>query len=186
MKNTYLLYKDANAKKKELVVATQKEWDTVLAANRKLPREQRRFFIRDCIENGSQIDCMFIETSRDEYNKWHSQEVMRARNRKAAKDYQVLSLDYAISDVEEAAYGDTVADPFNLEEDLMNDMFMANLRATLAEWKDWANELLDYYLAGKRMESTRILSEKYGVSFYTIQKRKNQLDQFIKNYLKKF
>lgn len=56
MKNTYLLYKDANAKKKELVVATRKEWDTVLAANRKLPREQRRFFIRDCIENGSQID----------------------------------------------------------------------------------------------------------------------------------
>lgn len=129
---------------------------------------------------------MFIETSREKYNKWHSQEVMRARNRKAAKDYQVLSLDYAISDVEEAAYGDTVADPFNLEEDLMNDMFMANLRAALAEWKDWANELLDYYLAGKRMESTHILSKKYGVSFYTIQKRKNQLDQFIKNYLKKF
>ena len=39
MKNTYLLYKDANAEKKELVVATRKEWDEVLAANRKLPRE---------------------------------------------------------------------------------------------------------------------------------------------------
>lgn len=182
MKVTCLVYKEANSEKKELVVATREEWDEIMKKNRTLPREQRRFFIRDSIDN----DCMFIETSRDEYNKWHSQEVMRARNRKAAKDYQVLSLDYALSDVEEVAYGDTVADPFNLEEDLLNDMFMANLRAALAEWKDWANELLDYYLAGKRMESTRILSEKYGVSFYTIQKRKNLLDQFIKNYLKKF
>lgn len=39
MKNTYLIYKDANAEKKELVVATRKEWDEVLTANRKLPRE---------------------------------------------------------------------------------------------------------------------------------------------------
>lgn len=184
MKNTYLIYKDANAEKKELVVATRKEWDEVLTANRKLPREQRRFFIRDCIENGGQIDCMFIETSREEYNKWHSQEVMRARNRKAAKDYQVLSLDYAISDVEEATYGDTVADPFNLEEDLMNDMFMANLRTALAEWRNWANELLDYYLAGKRIEATQIMSKKYGVSEKTVQRYKNRLDMFIKNYLK--
>ena len=46
MRNTYLLYKDANAEKKELVVATRKEWDEVLAANRNLPREQRRFFIK--------------------------------------------------------------------------------------------------------------------------------------------
>lgn len=40
-------------------------------------------------------------------------------------------------------------------------------------------------LAGKRMESTRILSKKYGVSATTIQKRKKQLDEFVKEYLKK-
>lgn len=185
MKNTYLVYKDVTAEEKELVVATRKEWDAILAANRKLPREQRRFFIRDCIDNGNQIDCMFIETSREEYNKWHSQEVMRTRNRIASRNYQVLSLDYAISDLEEVRYGDTIADSFNLEEDLLNDMFMANLRATLAEWRAWADELLDYYLAGKRMESTRILSKKYRVSATTIQKRKKQLDEFVKEYLKK-
>lgn len=72
MKNTYLLYKDANAKKKELVVATRKEWDAVLAANRKLPREQHRFFIKDCIADGGEMDCMYIEVSKSEYDKWQS------------------------------------------------------------------------------------------------------------------
>ena len=82
-------------------------------------------------------------------------------------------------------FEETIASSSDLEEEIASDMFMADLRAALTMWKDWANELHDYYLAGKRMESTRILSKKYGVSATTIQKRKKQLDEFVKEYLKK-
>lgn len=185
MKTTYLVYKDANADMKELVIATKKEWDSILAVNRTLPREKRRFFIESKIREGNTWDRMFIETSREEYDKWHSQEEMRRRNLKAAERYKFLSLDYGCSFDGDVEYTETISDDSNIEEEIASDMFMADLRAALAAWKDWANELLDYYLAGKRMESTRILSKKYRVSATTIQKRKKQLDEFVKEYLKK-
>lgn len=185
MKTTYLVYKDANVDMKELVIATKKEWDSILAANRTLPREKRRFFIESKIREGNSWDRMFIETSKEEYDKWHSQEEMRRRNLKAAERYKFLSLDYGCSFDGDVEYTETISDDSNMEEEIASDMFMADLRATLAAWKDWANELLDYYLAGKRMESTRILCRKYGVSATTIQKRKKQLDEFVKEYLKK-
>lgn len=31
MKNTYLIYKDPKAEKKELIVATPKQWDEIIA-----------------------------------------------------------------------------------------------------------------------------------------------------------
>ncbi len=185
MKTTYLVYKDANAEIKELVMATKNEWDSILAVNRTLPREKRRFFIESRIREGNSWDRMFIETSKKEYDKWHSQEEMRRRNLKAAEGYKFLSLDYGCSFDDGVDFEETIASSSDLEEEIASDMFMADLRAALTMWKDWANELLDYYLAGKRMESTRILSKKYGVSATTIQKRKKQLDEFVKEYLKK-
>lgn len=185
MKTTYLVYKDTNAEIKELVIATKNEWDSILAVNRTLPREKRRFFIESTIREGNSWDRMFIETSKEEYDKWHSQEEMRRRNLKAAERYKFLSLDYGCSFDGDVEYTETISDDSNIEEEIASDMFMADLRVALAAWKDWANELLDYYLAGKRMESTRILSKKYRVSATTIQKRKKQLDEFVKEYLKK-
>lgn len=184
MKTTYLVYKDTNAEIKELVMATKNEWDSILAVNRTLPRKKRRFFIESKIREGNSWDRIFIETSKEEYDKWHSQEEMRRRNLKAAEGYKFLSLDYGCSFDDGVEFAETIASSSDLEEEIASDMFMADLRAALAAWKDWANELLDYYLAGKRMESTRILSKKYGVSATTIQKRKKQLDEFVKEYLK--
>ena len=78
-------------------MATKKEWDSILAVNRTLPREKRRFFIESKIREGNTWDRMFIETSKEEYDKWHSQEEMRRRNLKAAERYKFLSLDYGCS-----------------------------------------------------------------------------------------
>lgn len=93
---------------------------------------------------------MFIETLREEYNKWHSQEAMRSRNLRAAKEYQVIFLDHGCSFDDEVEFAETIAGSTNFEEKVASDMFMRDLRAALAAWKDWANELLDYCLAGKR------------------------------------
>lgn len=144
MKTTYLVYKDANAEIKELVMATKNEWDSILAVNRTLPREKRRFFIESRIREGNSWDRMFIETSKKEYDKWHSQEEMRRRNLKAAEGYKFLSLDYGCSFDDGVDFEETIASSSDLEEEIASDMFMADLRAALTMWKDWANELLDY------------------------------------------
>ena len=141
MKTTCLVYRDTNAEKKELVIATKKEWDDIMAANRTLPREKRRFFIESRIREGSTWDRMFIETSKEEYDKWHSQEEMRRRNMKAAKKYKFLSLDYGCSFDDDVEYTETVADDSNVEAEVASDMLMhGEVRddvATIAvEWID--------------------------------------------------
>lgn len=186
MKTTYLVYKETNSGKKELVVATREEWNSILATNRTLPREQRRFFIESRIREGNTWDCMFIEASREEYNTWHSQEAKRSRNLRDAKEYRFLSLDYGCSFDDDVGFAETIVDGTNFEEEFASDMFMRDLRAALAAWRDWANELLDYYLAGKRMEATKIMSEKYGLSEKTVQRYKNHLDEFVKTFLKNY
>ena len=45
MKNTFLVLNDPENPKSGLRVATSAEWDRILKANKKLPREQRRFKI---------------------------------------------------------------------------------------------------------------------------------------------
>ena len=51
MKFTYLVYKQVNGTR-QLAAATQEEWDAILKKNRRLPLEQRRRFMKDCIEDG--------------------------------------------------------------------------------------------------------------------------------------
>lgn len=60
MKFTYLVYKQVNGTR-QLAAATQEEWDAILKKNRRLPLEQRRRFMKDCIEDGDEVDCMYIE-----------------------------------------------------------------------------------------------------------------------------
>lgn len=50
-----------------LRVATKEEWNRIMAENRTLPREQRRFFIRDCIEDCEVIDSLYIEVDKNAF-----------------------------------------------------------------------------------------------------------------------
>lgn len=186
MKNTYLVYKDVNAEEKELVVATPQEWHNIMEENKRLPREQRRFFIKDCINDFDEIDCLYIETSREEYNRWHSRYEVSVQKRKCEKEYRMLSLDYFSDGDDNILLQNVLASPEDVEEEVGSDMMMRELRRRLNEWKPWANELLDFYLAGKRASATRYFIQKYGISGTTVQKRKHKLDEFVKNFLKKY
>lgn len=53
MKTTCLVYKETDSGEKELAVVTREEWNSILATNRTLPREQRRFFIESGIRKGN-------------------------------------------------------------------------------------------------------------------------------------
>ena len=93
MKTTYLLNKEQPDGSICLSVASAEEWRVVAAANKGLPAEQRRYFIFDYISDGDTIDRMVIETSREDYRKWHREHMSAERNRKLGENYQILSLD---------------------------------------------------------------------------------------------
>lgn len=99
--------------KKELIVATKEQWDQVLKTNRTLPREQRRFFVCDSFEDCGEIDRMFIETEKKEYDKWHSEHEMSERNRKCGNQYEFVSTSQGIPRTE-LTYEDIIAADYSV------------------------------------------------------------------------
>ena len=95
MKITYLVYKQVDGDR-QLAVATQEEWDTILKENRQLPLESRRRFIKDCFEDGDELDCMYIEVSTLEHRDWNNKNSVRQRKRKIGMLYTHLSLDAGV------------------------------------------------------------------------------------------
>jgi hypothetical protein len=75
MKNTYLIYKDPKAEKKELIVATPKQWDEIMKANRGATQEERRTLPVIVLRIAEKLDRLYIEVEKPEFDKWHSQNV---------------------------------------------------------------------------------------------------------------
>lgn len=182
MKTTYLVFE--NGIGSALRIASKEEWNKILADNRLVTREHRRFFIKDCFEDCGSMDCMYIETSKEEYDKWHSEYQVKYKKRKDAGDLEILSLDFTTQTEDESCLVNTLSDGANWEDNIIEEIRMKELRVKLAEWRSWANELLDYYLVGEQMSASKILSQKYGVSPQIIRQRKRELEKFIENFLK--
>ncbi len=89
MRNTYLVYKQLNGVR-QLVAATQEEWNAILKENRLLPLSERRCFIKDCIEDGDELDCMYIEVSISEHRDWNNKNSVQQRKRKIGMLYAHL------------------------------------------------------------------------------------------------
>ena len=66
MKNTFLVFNDQTNPTSGLHVATPQEWNQILKRNKTLPRDQRRFFIKDAFEDFGEIDCMYISAKSAE------------------------------------------------------------------------------------------------------------------------
>lgn len=183
MKTTFLVYKDTTAKEKELCVATHDEWDAILKANRGLPCEQRRYFILDCIEDNNQLDCMYIETSFEEYKTWHSKHIYKQRLRAIEKTYIKLSLDFEVPETNGCILYDAIPNGTDFEKELTDEYEIEQLRKLLQQWKPWANELLDYYLEGKKASCTKEMSRKLGISEQTMRKRKKEFESIVATFL---
>ena len=89
MKTTYLVYKQVDGVR-QLVAATQEEWDAIMKGNRGLPMGQRRCFMKDCFEDGDELDCMYIETTAAEYREWNSENTIAQRKRKVGSSDHLL------------------------------------------------------------------------------------------------
>lgn len=184
MKNTYLIFKEINGTR-QLAVATQAEWDTILKENRGLPMEKRRLFTREVIADGDDLDCMYIEVSVEEYREWNSKNTSDERKRKVNSNYSVLSLDAGVPDTDLESLHESVPSEFNLEKAVIDKVLMDNLRVALRKWNPWAEEMLNIYLRGEKKRCNAFLSEKYQLTDRAIRKRKELFEKFVVRFLKK-
>lgn len=184
MKTTYLLREQQADGSIRLVVASAEAWRSAVAANKNLPTEQRRYFVFDYIPDGDEVDRMVIETSIEDYRVWHKDHMSAKRNREYGKGFQILSMDALIATKDgPISFGDLVLSGQRVEDDICNQMLMDKLRTELAEWRPWANDVLDLYLQGKKRICTDFLAEKYGVSLQAVRKYKRQFEAFLKKFL---
>ena len=184
MKFTYLVYKEINGVR-QLAAATQEEWNAILKENRCLPLEQRRRFIKDCIADGDEMDCMYIEAPASEHREWNSKNTIKQKKRKIGMRYTHLSLDSEVPDTEVDSLHECVPSEFNLEELVADQVLMEELKRALRAWNPWAEELLDLYIAGAKRSCTSVLCKKYQLSDRAVRKRKAAFEKFILDFLKK-
>lgn len=180
MKSTYLVF-DC---KGQLRVATKEEWNDIMERNRTLPREQRRFFIQDCIFEDGEKDCIFIETTKDAYDEWHRQTQRAYRQKQGQEDVTIVSIDMQSSDDSGASLAGKLSDNIDWECRMLSDMRMRELRCALEAWKPWAIEMLGFYLDGTQIKAAKVLSVRHGVSQQTIRERKRDFEAFVTNFLK--
>ncbi len=184
MKTTYLVYKQVDGVR-QLVAATQEEWDAIMKKNRGLPIGQRRCFMKDCFEDGDELDCMYIETTAAEYREWNSENTVTQRKRKVSSSYLFLSLDAGVPETGLESLHESVPSAFNLESLATDHLLIEELKTALRKWKPWAEELLELYLSGAKRSCTNSLCEKYKLSDRAIQKRKTAFEKFVLDFLKK-
>lgn len=130
MKTTYLVYKQVDDVR-QLVVATQEEWDAILKENRQLPLEKRRCFMKDCLEDGNELDCIYVEVSTSEHRDWNNKNSVRQRKRKIGMLYTHLSLDAGVPDTDIESLHESVPCDFNLERLVMDQVLMGELKQAL-------------------------------------------------------
>ncbi len=179
MKSTYLVFDNMG----QLRVAAKEEWNEIMERNRTLPREQRRFFIQDCIEDCGILDCMYIETTKAEYDKWHSAHQVQYKKRKDTEGIVTLSGDIS-TQTEDGTLLDTLSDDINWEDLMIDGIRMKELRQALSTWEQWGVELLDMYLNGQKVRASQFLSQKYGFTLITARRRRQAFEKFVLNFLK--
>jgi len=160
-KITYMIAEQQDNGDKHLIVVSHAEWISVVKANKGLPEEQKRCFIRDVIIDRDKIDLMVYEAPRALYLEWHrAQEAARSNwNMIRKNNIQFLSFEALI-------YNENHWNNFLhriMSDNKMADMVISQmdvelLRAALDVWKPWANDLLDCYMTKSRAAVPTVFS----------------------------
>ena len=185
MSTTYLLKQKDEDWSSHLVLATKEDWIRIIRQKSTLPKEQRRYFIKDCIVEKGQVDCIYIEVSYEEYQEWNREHMRRERNRHMGQNYIHLSLENSLyTQANSRQIADDLVDKLNLEEIVLNHIQLLELREKLGKWKPWGPDMLALYLEGKQRQAASIIAAKYQISPQRVREYKRQFENFIKIFLK--
>lgn len=182
MKVTYLIRKIQPDGTFRLELGTKAELHEVMESNKGLPTDQRRYFISDYIADGRELDCIIMEVPIDMYRKHNREHMASERIRKANMSYIPVPFEGFIVGEENILIEDTLTNDYLLDEAVISNVFIEELRVALSAWKPWASEMLDIYLNGEKKCCTKLLAVKYHVSEQVIRKYKRQFEDFIKKY----
>ena len=178
MKITYLVNERQTDGSLALAETTSAHWHRIVAANKTAPANERRYFYAAILSDNYNLDCIGMEVSKEQHAAWSSERRSARRNRDAAKAYTVLSL-------EELVENHSAALPsVECQEDaLINSVVIGELKKALAAWNIWGTEVLEMYLSGKSYMVAKFLMDNYGFSRRTAFRKKNEFENFSKNFL---
>ena len=183
MKTTYLIYKQVDGTR-QLVKATQEEWNAILDANDGLSMKNRRLFEKSCFEDNGELDCMFIEVDHETYKEWHRVDEAQRLIRNDNSPYEVLSLDAPIQNAEISNLHEVVPSDVSVELRAIDNAFISELRKALMVWKPWAEELLNIYISGEMRNCNAYLEKKFNLKPRAVKYRKRAFEKFVRNFLK--
>ena len=186
MKITYLIKKESNSGDASLVETTKEERLEIIKQNETLPKDRQRYFIRDMIIEGSDLDVMIMESSEDQYKEWYRERHIETRNYTLRKEFEILSLDAPISDGEDLILADELQAPQNNQSAYLFTILLSELRESLSKWRPWGESLLDMYLNGERRSCTLKLSQLCGVSLQTARRYKREFELYIRTFCEQF
>ena len=185
MRTKYLVRSDKG--NHELVRVSGKKWYQIAKESKLLPKEQRRYFIRDVIPYDGDYDILYVEVSEDEYREWKHEERIAYRNREQSKNFSFCSLEAELEDEEELYVSNTACTIPGAEDMFFEKNILNALLDALDNWKPWARELLlQWYIKGARRSSTKWLARYCGVTEETARQYRKKFDAFVRNFLKEY
>lgn len=184
MKTTVLVYIDRENTSMGMRIASQEEFTQILIKNKKLPLQERRLFTKDVIADTDGLDVMYIETGLPDYQKWNSKQTYRNKIQNEKRKYKFLSTDTLCANEDAGDLTDFIADSFCVEKAVVEKETMRQLRAALENWKPWANEVLRFYLNGRKHKACSYLREKYDIPEHQARYRVKLFEKFILNFFK--
>lgn len=184
MKRTFLVRSNPMDQKSKLVEVSGAEWYAITQKSNELLDEQKRYFIKDIIPDGDDLDVMQIEVSKKEYTAWRTQEKAKERNGQLVPEFEILSLDAEVEDAEVTSRHECVGDDrVCVEETAIDTILLTELRLALRRWKPWAEEMLQFYLNGEKRSCTGFIATKYQVSHQRVREYKRSFESFTKKFL---
>lgn len=181
MKTTYLIKSENPEMNGALVEITGKEWYEITKLNATLPKEKRRYFIRDTILDGNDSDTIVIEVDQSVYRKWKAEHQALWRHSRENDGIVTLSLDMPIRNGDTLSLMDTVEGTVAAESVYFSEKRIEDLKAALAKWKPWALGLLDEYMNGSR-HITKWLADQCGVSEQMARRYRRSFEEFVKKF----
>lgn len=164
MKNTYLVKKQNDNGMFVLEEVSGTQWIEIVKRNKSLPKEQKRYFISDCIEESDGIDRMYIEVSYEEYKKWNVKNTILFKNKDLLNK-------------------DSLTDKADVENEAIANINNKELIKALSEWQPWALDIYNAYISGRKTTCTREIANKYKVSLQTARSYKRQFENFLLIFL---
>ena len=136
MSTTYLLKQKNEDGNHHLVVAAKEEWTKIIRQKPSLPKEQRRYFIKDCIVEKGHVDCIYIEVSYEEYQEWNREHMRKERNRYAGQNFIHLSLEESLYSQENSRLiADDLVEEANLEDIVLDHVRLMELLEKLRQYR---------------------------------------------------